>query len=407
MRSTSRRIVSGALLAALTGLTACGEDLQSQELTAQGSESAATLTAEQALQQEAGQKLTHALALSLREPAMRGLIRAAMAETLVKEDKVHFNTFVRGSGRALLQTMSRASGLSVAELETLVQQAGSLEMYLPVKEHRAAWRGGEDLLVATQFRDHETPVGFDLSGNPVLLSATKAPEIPTLVLVPAEDFDAEGNPSQRGLALGRGAQQQEKATGGVSAAYAYTGAYVQYLYIPDEFEAWARGAPEYEMYLERVGSSRQVIRCAAAGSIAPFKWNMDGTTWSSPFLIAWESETPTLDGLAMYFYEDDDTECKLVQKDGKDYLKLTMDALKNSYSAYKSYQEKQYIDAIINFYHAAVAIKSIISGSDEYVGTVTSFNGQPLDGTTKRFNIKNENQQDKGYVDLVWTTYNF
>ncbi|HSP77002.1 MAG TPA: hypothetical protein VLQ93_00635, partial [Myxococcaceae bacterium] len=102
MQSKSRRIVSGALLAALTGLTACGDDIHSQEPGAENSASATTRQARQALQREAGQKLAQAVASSLREPALRGLLQAAMAETLVKEDKVHFNSFVRGPGRGLL-----------------------------------------------------------------------------------------------------------------------------------------------------------------------------------------------------------------------------------------------------------------------------------------------------------------
>jgi hypothetical protein len=403
MRFNSRKMVSGALLAAVAGLTsACGEGLEPQELAAEDS-AAALRTQEEAVAREAGRQLTQALARSLRDPSMRGLIRAAMAETLVKEDKVHFNSYVRGSGRALLQAMSRQSGLSVAQLDSLLTQAGSLEMYLPVQEHRAAWRGGDDLLVATQYRDHETPIGFDLAGNPVLMSAEAPPATPTLVLVPAEDFDAEGVPSARGLALGRGGQSQEQvqAMGEVSAAYtAWTGAWVNYVYIPGDYEAWARGSPEYEMFMERTESSRQKIRCAGEGSATPFRWNMDGTSYSSPFLIAWEGETPNLDGLAMHIWEDDDTQC--VIKEGKDYLKLTMDALKNSYNFYKATQKKDYGQAALYFYHAFVAFKSIISGNDEYVGTVTG-NAQ-VSATEELFILKDANTNTTGHVKLQWTT---
>jgi hypothetical protein len=104
----------------------------------------------------------------------------------------------------------------------------------------------------------------------------------------------------------------------------------------------------------------------------------------------------------MFFYEDDDTEC--VIKDDKDYLKLTLDALKNANSAYKAFQEKQYGEAAIYFYHAAVALKSIISGNDEYVGSVSSLNGAPIDGTERTFLIKDNAQQDKGNLRLQWTT---
>ncbi|MBZ4421271.1 hypothetical protein [Myxococcus sp. RHSTA-1-4] len=406
MRFTSRKMASGVLLAVLTGLTACGDEAYTEDPAAEMAASPETLRAEkEAIQREASQTLTRALALSLRDPSSRGLVRAAMAQSLVKEDKVHFNSYVRGPGRALLQAMSRQSGLSVDQLEGLLGQAGSLELYLPVQEHRAAWLGDEKLLVATQLIDHEQPVGFDLNGDSVPLSADAPPAVPTLALVPSEDFDAEGTPSKRGLALGRGGQLLQ-AMGGVTATAttAWTGAYVNSVSIPgtSDYEAWIRGAPEFEMYLERVGSTRQKLRCAAAGSIAPFSWNMDGTSWTTPFLIAWVSETPSLEGLGMYFYEDDETEC--VVKDDKDYLKLTMDLLKNSLSVYMAYQQKQWDQAVISFIHATVALWSIVAGNDEYVGTVTSYNGMQIDSTERVFTIKNEAQQDKGTVKIQWRT---
>ncbi|HSP77001.1 MAG TPA: hypothetical protein VLQ93_00630, partial [Myxococcaceae bacterium] len=381
------------LLAAFAGLTACGEAPLPEE--GAGGDSAALLQAEESLQREAGQRLARAVALSLREPALRSLLQVAMAETLVKEDKVHFNSFVRGPGRGLLQAMSRSSGLSVAQLEELVRQVGSLEMYLPFKAHRSAWRGGEELLVATQYRDHETPVGFDLDGNPVPLSLEAPPETPTLVLVPAEDFDAEGNPSERGLALGRGAQVQ--ALGDVSAAYAaWTGAYATYVYIPGDYEGWPRGDPEYELFLERTESYRQLIRCAAAGSSQPFYWNMDGSSWSTPFLIAWASETPTLTGMAMYVYEDDEGACSV--RDDADYVKKTMDALKSANTLAMATQKKQSGSSVITFHHATVASKSISSGGDEFVGILSGTSTTQIDSTEKVYLIKNQNLQDVGRV---------
>jgi hypothetical protein len=400
MHFTQRKLISGALLATLSGLTACGEELQVSE---EGSASAATLRRndETSARREASQKLTQALARALRDPSMRGLIRAAMAETLVKEDKVHFTSYVRGSGRALLQAMSRQSGLSVAQLDSLLTQAGSLEMYLPVQAHRAAWRGGEDLLVATALVDHETPIGFDLAGNPVLMSAGAPPATPTLALVPAEDFDAEGVPSARGLALGRGGQQLQ-ALGDVSAAAtAWTGAWVNSVSIPGSYESWLRGAPEYEMYMERT-ADRKMIRCAGEGSARPFSWNMDNKTYSTPFIIAWEGETPTMDGLAMSIYEDDDTACVL--KLDMDYTKVTMDTLMAAYSAFQSVQERQFGKALITFSHALVGTKALVTGADEFVGVVASLNGAPIDTTERSFTLLGLNQTETGALKLQWKT---
>ena len=63
-------------------------------------------------------------------------------------------------------------------------------MYLPVPAHRAAWRGDDNLLVATVGADHEAPVAFTLDGRRIVLDAERPPATPVLVVVPVEtDFD--------------------------------------------------------------------------------------------------------------------------------------------------------------------------------------------------------------------------
>jgi len=400
MRLNMRSVVSIVLLVAATSLAACGALIDPNESEEQHHSTNSMQAAEQeAVTREAGRKLAWAVARSLRDPAMRGLVRAALAQSLVKEEKVHFNSYVRGPGRALLRAMSRQSGMSEAELESLLAQAGSLEMYLPVKEHRAAWQGGEELLVATQYRDHETPLGFNLAGNPVPLSAKEPPATATLVLVPAEDFTADGTPTGRGLALGRGGQRMQVSQA-LSTTTDMRGAYVNYVEIPGDYEGWLRGEPEYEFYLERVQGGRQQIRCAAAGSVAPFKWDMNGKTWTTPFLIGWENEMPSGSGFAMFIYEDDDTEC--VVKTDQDDVKLTMDKLNDNSSAYTTIQERKANEPLITFSHGVVESKSITTGGDEYVGTVSSL-GVPIDDTTEReFTVKNKSQQNTATVRLQW-----
>lgn len=135
----------------------------------------------------------------------------------------------------------------------------------------------------------------------------------------------------------------------------------------------------------------------------------NGKEWTTPFLIAVDFETPSMEGLVMHFYEDDDTRC--VIKDDKDYLKLTMDALVAAGGVYSAYQSADVPSGIIHFYNAATHILSIVRGNDDVVGIVSIETGQQLDGTARRFLIKhspdgnpNNSTMDKGTVVLQWTT---
>ena len=302
------------LFAAAAGFAACGVvKAQEQILEQAGS---LVFTAQEQVEREAAERRSgiesaRALALSLRDPAMRELVLTAMAQSPVKEDKLHFNSFIQGPGRALLEALSQHHGKSIAQMEELALRAGS--MALPLQRDR---KSGPD------------------SGSP-----------------PA-DISPQGS--------------------------SYTGAWVNYVYIENSHESWGMGAPEFEMYLERVGNQRTKIRCAEAGSAAPFRWDMNGKEWTTPFLIAVDFETPSMEGLAMHFYEDDDTRC--VIKDDKDYLKLTMDALVAAGGVYSAYQSADVPSGIIHFYNAATNILSIARGNDDVVGIVSIETGQQLMG---------------------------
>jgi hypothetical protein len=410
MHLGSRTYARRVLLAAVAGFAACGVvKAQEQILEQAGS---LVFTAQEQVEREAAERrfgieLARALALSLRDPAMRELVLTAMAQSPVKEDKLHFNSFIQGSGHALLAALSLHHGKSIAQMEELARQAGSLELYLPVEEHRSLWKGDENLWVATLYRDHEVPTGFDLNGEPVLLSADNPPATPTLILVPAEAFEADGTPLPRDLKSGPDSRNASADTSPQGSSY--TGAWVSHVYIENSHESWGMGAPEFEMYLERVGNQRSKIRCAEAGSAAPFRWDMNGKEWTTPFLIAVDFETPSMEGLAMHFYEDDDTRCLI--KDDKDYLKLTMDALVAAGGVYSAYQSADVPSGIIHFYNAATNILSIVRGNDDVVGIVSIETGQQLDETARRFLIKhspdgspNNSTMDKGTVVLQWTT---
>lgn len=64
-----------------------------------------------------------------------------------------------------------------------------LEVYMPVRSHRAVYAGDEPILVAWQLREDEAPIAYRPSGERVVLSLDKAPDEPVLVIVPREEED--------------------------------------------------------------------------------------------------------------------------------------------------------------------------------------------------------------------------
>jgi len=400
------RSAVGALVASAALLTACSDDAVSP-IVKETTFSPVTATDSSAVRQVAAERLGRLVALALREPSARSVFYHAASNSVVTDEKKLFlGGFLRGEGMPLLQAMARAGGMDVPGVLALLSESGPMEMYLPVDAHRAAWKGGTDVQVAVALKDGIVPAGFDLNGNRVQLSGTRAPAIPTVAITFLESFDPAGTPfaglrarENQGWAAAHNVSALQVPSGPRAAMVStpWTGVWVNSVYIPGDYESWYAGDPEYEMIMERL-SDRKVIRCANMNSIEPFRFDMNSTTYPHMFLIAWDQETPSLEGLAFHWVEDDDTECVL--KKDKDYLKLAVEFYNSASTALKAAGEKQWDQAVVAFKAAWVAIKSMVSGNDTWVGVVAS--DVPVDGTEKTMLIKAENGQDRGWVKLQW-----
>src|SRR5687767_14108469 len=85
--------------------------------------------------------------------------REALAASAHPEGKVLLSRFLTASGGRGLRDLAAASGQVVLPTAEL-QAAETIELYLPVPAHRAAWRGGREVLVGTIGADTEAPVAF-------------------------------------------------------------------------------------------------------------------------------------------------------------------------------------------------------------------------------------------------------
>lgn len=119
-----------------------------------------------------------------------------MSASPFSEGKVFFATEFTGPLHGLIARMASAGNVSVGHVRRLIRTSPNLEMYLPIAEHRSQWSGGPDYLVATVLEEGATPYGVSPDGEQVTLSAEAPPSTPTVVLVPAEGFTADGEPRE-------------------------------------------------------------------------------------------------------------------------------------------------------------------------------------------------------------------
>jgi hypothetical protein len=212
-----------------------------------------------------------------------------------------------------------------------------------------------------------------------------------------ESFDAQGRPFNRSLAPRGDYRVAADARLNQNPDGSWTGLWVNEVHTVEEFEGWALGDPEFEFYLQNA-DTRQVLVCAGNESIEPYRFNMDATNYYADFLIAAENEIPEGTNRVVAMYEDDDGVCQI--KDDKDYVKLTSDALTNSFDAYKAVKQKQWQTSnfVVHVFNAIIAFKAIASGNDEFVG-VSAGLGDITD-TPQTFQLKDQNRQNKGWVVL-------
>lgn len=400
MQSIKRFSVGVATTAAVLALAACGDNSE-QPVMVETAAPAAQASAEPAMQQ-----LARLVATSLRDPSVRAQLHAAVAGSPVKEGKLYLSEYLNGQGNALLRAMARAGGVSQAEILGLIAQTGALEMYLPVDAHRAAWKGGDNVIVAAQLVEEQAPFGVDLQGRTLTLSLESEPSTPVISLVPAESFDANGRAYGR-AAAGNGLRTNVAVSGvgprlGMNPDGSWTGLWVNEVHTSQEYEPWTKGDPEFEMHLDNATTRERRVCAEEDNSIEPYRFNMDGTNYYNAFLIADETELPQGQPFTIYLYEDDDTRC--VVKDDKDYPKLIADVLTNSASVYKALKSKEWVNGewVVKAYNAGVAFKSLITGNDEFAGMTAGLSD--VGTTPQTFQLKDQNANNIGWVSLQWKT---
>ena len=137
----------------------------------------------------ADQLVARGLALALAQETQRENLHAALRESRWMDHKLLLQDYLRTSqGGELAARAAAAVGLSEVAFRAEVAALPHMDLYLPFREHRLAWRAGEDVLVAaTRDLDPAQAVAYGPEGRAVVLrQADGVPRRALLVLHPAE-----------------------------------------------------------------------------------------------------------------------------------------------------------------------------------------------------------------------------
>ena len=413
------RVASLALAAAVV---ACGDRAAAPTASEEPAPSAAK-TSMPAPDRRRLEQLAQRLARALADPAIRLRVKQDLDRSPVREHKLHFQRLLADGARPAAADIARATGASASTVAAEALGAPSLELYLPVPEHRARWAGDANVLVATALNDHEAPVAFDASGRRFVLDPDIPPSTPVLALVPVEtNFDrpevvaaplaVEVCPYGVAAAPASGGVQAQ-ACSGSGGQPSPRGLWMSAASFVGTFEGWLKGAPEFEVHvLGQAGTSDSLkdYQCAGEKQAAPYWFDQNSPTWSGNVLImsqaqldAYRQQHPG-QSLRVVVVEDDDTACQIKTDVGRaERLFKVVDSVYHDLSAGNDSSS-----TLVRAYKYAKgakslwqAITSFFKTNDDLVGTAVE---DDIVGTTYpgyNWFVKGDNNVTNGWINLV------
>lgn len=403
------RVMALAALLAGVGLTACERSELPVTADADRLEAPAPSASVQPADLPPHQQVARLIALALQDADVRNALDRALDKSPIDEEKLHLQTYLRGAGGQLVAEMARKGDVTKARIYELLRMLQSFEIYLPVDAHRAQWEGSSNIIVATVLDDDPgsaPPVGFELNGEKIILSAKGPPPAPTISVVPAESFDDQGNPLGRIMTRPNFSEElyedSPPGDGTSGSSDTYTGVWITEIHTASDYEGSLKGDAEMVMFAENVDDDqRSTLVCAEEDeTVEPYRFDFNGGDYYKDFLILMDSDIPDNTNIAIYLYEDDDERC--VVHDDKDYVKLAGDAIANAYESYKAYQERDVGQAGMNILNAIIAVKEITETNDEFVGLLAP--DHDIDETVRTFFGRDENLNKTIRLDVVWDT---
>jgi hypothetical protein len=377
-------------LALLVGVAACGDRADpgptEPGAIAPSAESSGGPAAEAS--RSAQERLTRRLALALAEPGFRSYLKDALDRSPVREHKLHLQRFLgrsNGRGRAAL---ARGTGEAESTVDADARATIALEVYLPVAAHRAAWGGGENLLVATARDDGEVPVAYDTRGHRRLLDPRTPPATPVLAVVPVEtDFSGDS----LGLMLpedggGGGGGGGGTSGGGTTTTTLPSGLYMTSAHFIQDFEGWLKGSPEYEVHImgqSGASDSLTTYQCAGEHAGGLYAFDQNSLDWTGNVLLFTQSQLTAYktahpnQNLRILAIEDDDGACQ-IRLDG-DRFKTFQTTLQNAYPNLTG--GKDSTSGLARIFKRANALQRILRAAYSWITSQDDLIGNAIEDT--------------------------
>jgi hypothetical protein len=354
-------------------------------------------------------ELARTFAKGLKNPAFRAYLKAQLDASPYREHKLQFETFLAANRGRAQREIAAENGTTGDAVAGQAKAAIALEVYFPVAEHRAAWSGDEQVLVATALTDDDPPVAFDPDGRRQVLDPDTPPAVPVLALVPVEtDF------STRPVRQTCLEDCDNGGDGGdPNPPPPPPGLYMTQSHFEQDFEGWLKGSPEFEVQiLGQKGQTDSLIsyQCAGEHAGGPYTFDQNHLDWSGRVLLFSKQQVDQYNAahpqqnIRVFVVEDDDTACQ-IKTDPSRFQRLifTVDSAYNRYTSGNdsSTVVRKYYGYARSAYNIFQAFANWIKSNDELVGNAVE--DRIVGAFYPGFNwfVKGENNITNGWINLV------
>jgi hypothetical protein len=402
----SIRISFGVLALAVT-LAACDRAVPTAGSDDTSAPDAASLTARYSIERGAMDRLARRFARAMATPAFRSYIKGELDRSPFTEHKLHLQKLLRGSDRRALKEVARLSGSSEAAVDADAQEAIPVEIYFPVRAHRAKWSGGAEVLVASARGDHDAPVAYDTKGRRRVLSPEAPPATPVLAIVPVEtDFT---NPNQPGPELPCTTCEPPPPPPPPPPP---GGLYMTYSHFVQDFEGWFKGDPEFEIHiLGQAGASDSLrdYQCAGGAASGYYRFDQNDLNWNGSVLLFSQGQLNNYktahpnQNFRIIALEDDDTGC--VIKFDADRFRSMVGTIQSQYPNLSG--AKDTTSGIVKFVKRANALQKILSAVYSFITTQDDLIGNAVEDVVvgqffagANWVVKGESNKTNGWLKL-------
>ena len=362
---------------------------------------------QRATERTAMDRLARRVARALADPDFRAYIKGELDRSPFVEHKLQFQSFLTRSDRRALRHLARLSVESESAVQADAAAAIPLEIYFPVPEHRAAWTGGPDILVASAREDREAPVAYDVKGRRRVLSPDTPPSTPVLAIVPVEtNFGPEGPVS---FAV---TPPPPPPPPPIPPPLPPSGLFMTYSHFVRDFEGWFKGNPEYEIHiLGQAGTSDSLTdyQCAGEPAGGSYRFDQNSLTWSGRVLLFSQAQLNNYkaahpnQNFRIIALEDDDTGCKI--KFDSNRFKNLQTVLQAAYPDLTG--SKDTTGSLGKFVKRANALQKILRAAYSFITTQDDLIGNAVEDVVigqfypgANWIVKGDNNVTNGWIKL-------